>query len=76
MSRTRQPHLNYPVTRMDDVVEDYHGTPVADPYRWLEDVASADTQAWIEAQQQVTQAFLDAIPAREFIRARLSELWN
>jgi prolyl oligopeptidase len=71
-----QPHLHYPVTRMDDIVEDYHGTPVADPYRWLEDVASADTQAWIEAQQRVTQAFLDAIPAREFIRVRLSDLWN
>jgi prolyl oligopeptidase len=72
----RQPRLTYPVTRMDDVMEDYHGTPVADPYRWLEDAASADTQAWIAEQQRLTQAFLDAIPAREFIRARLSELWN
>jgi prolyl oligopeptidase len=68
--------LNYPIARMDDVVEDYHGTPVADPYRWLEDATSSDTQAWIAAQQQLTQAFLEAIPAREFIRARLGDLWN
>ena len=68
--------LNYPVARMHDVVEDYHGTPVADPYRWLEEVTGADTQAWIAAQQRLTQAFLQAIPARECIKARLSELWN
>jgi prolyl oligopeptidase len=61
---------------MDDIVDDYHGTPVADPYRWLEDVPSADTQAWIAAQQELTQAFLQAIPAREFIKERLRKLWN
>jgi len=61
---------------MDDVVDDYHGTPVADPYRWLEDAASADTQAWVAAQRRLTHAFLQGIPAREFIKARLSELWN
>jgi len=61
---------------MDDVVENYHGTPVADPYRWLEDVAAPETQAWVAAQQRLTRAFLDAIPARELIKARLTELWN
>jgi prolyl oligopeptidase len=71
-----QARLNYPIARMDEVVDDYHGTPVADPYRWLEDALSADTHAWVAAQQRLTQAFLQAIPARESIKARLSELWN
>jgi prolyl oligopeptidase len=61
---------------MDAVVEDYHGTPVADPYRWLEDSQAPETRAWVEAQQRVTRSFLDASPAREPIRARLTALWN
>jgi prolyl oligopeptidase len=76
MATPPRPRLNYPVARMDDIVEHYHGTPVADPYRWLEDVAAPATQAWVAAQQQLTRAFLEAIPAREFIKARLTELWN
>jgi prolyl oligopeptidase len=76
MPNLRQPRLNYPVARMDDVVENYHGTPVADPYRWLEDTTAPETQAWVAAQQRLTQAFLENIPARELIKARLSELWN
>ncbi len=76
MPTPRPSRLNYPVARMHDVMEDYHGTAVADPYRWLEDVTSAETQTWVAAQQRLTQAFLQAIPAREFIKARLSELWN
>jgi prolyl oligopeptidase len=76
MPTPRKPRLNYPVARMDDVVENYHGMPVADPYRWLEDITASKTQAWVAAQQQLTQAFLDAIPSRELIKARLTELWN
>jgi prolyl oligopeptidase len=68
--------FEYPAARRDGVVEDYHGTPVADPYRWLEDPTAAESQAWIAAQNQLTRAFLDAIPARERIKARLTELWN
>jgi prolyl oligopeptidase len=68
--------LAYPETRKADVVDDYFGTKVADPYRWLEDPNSAETQAWVEAQNEVTFAFLDRIPARARIRARLTELWN
>lgn len=60
----------------DDVVENYHGTLVADPYRWLEDDHSPETIAWSEAQRQRTEQFLALIPARERLRARLTELWN
>jgi prolyl oligopeptidase len=57
-------------------VDDYHGTAVPDPYRWLEDVNSEETAAWVEAQNAVTFAYLEAIPEREWIRQRLTDLWN
>ncbi len=69
-------HIIYPPTRRGDQVDDYHGTLVADPYRWLEDTNSAETKAWIEAQNALTFGFLEAIPEREKIRARLTELWD
>ena len=59
-----------------DVVDDYHGTKVADPYRWLEDPDAERTRAWIEQQNRTTRAFLDAIPERASIRQRIEELWN
>ncbi|MES2524904.1 MAG: prolyl oligopeptidase family serine peptidase [Gemmatimonadota bacterium] len=68
--------LTYPVTRQDEQVDDYHGTLVADPYRWLEDDTSAETGAWVKAQNEVTFAYLDAIPYRDALRARLTELVN
>lgn len=64
------------LARRGDVVDDYHGTKVADPYRWLEEAGSAETLAWVEAQNAVTARYLAAIPAREKIRARLTELWD
>lgn len=66
----------YPETRMGDVVDDYHGTLVPDPYRWLEDPDSPETRAWIEAQNEVTQEWLDRLPLRGAFRERLEELWN
>jgi prolyl oligopeptidase len=66
----------YPTTRKQDVVDEYHGVRVADPYRWLEDDTSAETQAWVKAQNEVTFAWLHAIPGREALRARLEKLWN
>jgi len=66
----------YPTTRMDDTVDNYYGTKVADPYRWLENQDSAETTAWIEAQNNLTFSYMDRIPEREKIRARLTELWN
>jgi prolyl oligopeptidase len=66
----------FPATRQIDHVDDYHGTKVADPYRWLEDLDSPETRAWVESQNAVTFAYLTRIPAREQIRRRLTELWN
>ncbi|MFI5167522.1 MAG: prolyl oligopeptidase family protein [Thermoanaerobaculales bacterium] len=68
--------LAYPSAHKGDVVDDYHGVKVADPYRWMEDVDSPETHAWIEAENKLTFAYLDAIPGREAIRKRLTELWD
>ena len=67
---------SYPKTQKGDVVDDYHGTPVADPYRWLENPDSKDTRAWIAAQNAVTFGFLDALSERQPLRERLRELWD
>ncbi len=58
------------------VVDTYHGTPVTDPFRWLEDEDSPETRAWIEAQNKVTREHLDDLPGRERIAERLEKLWN
>ena len=71
-----QTPLTYPATRKADVVDDYHGTKVADPYRWLEDDRSAETAAWVEAQNKVTQGYLGQIPERKAIESRLTKLWD
>lgn len=69
--------LPYPDTRMDTtVVDDYFGTRVADPYRWLEDDNSAETAAWVRAENEVTFDYLSRIPFRDQVRDRLTELWN
>ena len=65
-----------PVTRRGDQVDDYHGTPIADPYRWLEDVDAAETRAWVEAENRAAFAFLARIPEREAIHRRLTAVWN
>ncbi len=68
--------VTYPPTRKGDVVDDYHGTKVADPYRWLEDVDAPETRAWVEAENRVTFAYLEQLPERERIHRRLTELWD
>ncbi|MFL6213898.1 MAG: prolyl oligopeptidase family serine peptidase [Blastocatellia bacterium] len=68
--------LVYPESKKVDQTDDYHGVKIADPYRWLEDLDSADTRAWIEAQNNVTFAYLNDIPARAQIKQRLTKLWN
>ncbi|HEX8129242.1 MAG TPA: prolyl oligopeptidase family serine peptidase [Pyrinomonadaceae bacterium] len=66
----------YPATKKVEQFDDYHGTKVADPYRWLEDLDTADTKAWVEAQNRLTNAYLAEIPARQKIKERLTKLWN
>ena len=71
-----QSPLAYPPTRKGEVVEDYFGTRVPDPYRWLEDDNSPETKAWVEAQNKVTFAYLAQIPERGRIRDRITKLWD
>ncbi len=68
--------FKYPQPRRGDQVDDYHGTKVGDPYRWLEDTDSAETHAWVEAENKVTFGYLEKIPYRQAIRDRLTKLWN
>jgi prolyl oligopeptidase len=68
--------LSYPKAKKVDQVDDYHGVKVADPYRWLEDTDSADTHAWVEAENKLTFSYLDQIPYRAAIRERMTKLWN
>ena len=70
------PAMTYPVTQKGSQQDIYHGTTIADPYRWLEDANSAETKAWVDAENQVTQAYLAQIPERETIKQRLTKLWN
>ncbi len=69
--------VDLPQTRMDStVVDDYFGTIVPDPYRWLEDDKSTETATWVKAENKATFSYLDQIPFRNKIKDRLSELWN
>ncbi|MBU6300874.1 MAG: prolyl oligopeptidase family serine peptidase [Verrucomicrobia bacterium] len=68
--------VTYPTTRKEDVVETLHGVEVADPYRWLEDDNAEETRNWVKAQNAVTFGFLEKLPHRAEIQARLKELWN
>ncbi|MBT8493172.1 MAG: prolyl oligopeptidase family serine peptidase [Deltaproteobacteria bacterium] len=68
--------LTYPQSRREKVVDDYHGTKVEDPYRWLEDDNADEVKAWVEKQNQVTFGYLDKIPAREQLNKRLTKLWD
>jgi prolyl oligopeptidase len=68
--------IKYPQTRRDDHVDEYHGIGIPDPYRWLEDLDSEDTRAWVAEQNAVTRPFLDALPRRDEIRERLTNAWN
>ena len=69
-------HQPYPETVRGDVVDNYFGTEVPDPYRWLEDDNSEATAAWVAAENAVTQDYLSQIPFRGAIRERLTEVWN
>ena len=64
--------IEYPATAREGVVDNYFGTEVADPYRWLEDDNSEATAQWVAAQNKVTFDYLHSLPAREKIKSRLS----
>jgi prolyl oligopeptidase len=68
--------LSYPAARQVDQTDDYFGTTVSDPYRWMEDVDSAELKTWIDAENELTQNYLAQIPVRETMQRRLMELIN
>ena len=68
--------MSYPESKLGDVIDTYHGTQVPDPYRWLEDPDSEETKSWVKAQNTVTSSYLEAIPQRESINERITELWD
>lgn len=73
---TKINHLSYPEAMRSDAVDNYFGTDVPDPYRWLEDDKSSETAAWVAAENAVTEHYLSQIPFRGAIRERLTRLWN
>lgn len=68
--------MTYPKTNKIDISDTYFGNTVKDPYRWLEDDRSTETKAWVEAENLVTQNYLNQIPFRTAIKSRLETLWN
>jgi prolyl oligopeptidase len=68
--------LIYPVAPRGAQVDDYHGTRVADPYRWLENIDSPDVRAWVAAEGQLSREYLDSISGRESMTQRLRDVWN
>ncbi|WP_432357820.1 prolyl oligopeptidase family serine peptidase [Sporosarcina sp. UB5] len=63
-------------TRKDDVIENFHGTDIQDPYRWLENPEDAEVQQWVDNQNKLTQDFLSTFPDREKVKSKLTEMWN
>jgi len=72
------PTIDYPATRKGQVIDDYHGTSVADPYRWLEDDVrqSKEVRAWVDAQNALSGEYLESLPDRTTINQRMTRLWN
>ncbi|GAB3249925.1 prolyl oligopeptidase family serine peptidase [Larkinella harenae] len=68
--------IKYPQTRKAEQIDDYHGTKISDPYRWLEDDRSAETEAWVKAQNAVTFGYLEQIPYRKQLENRLEQIIN
>src|SRR5215472_7792399 len=68
--------ISYPAAEAGDQEDDFHGTVIADPFRWLEDAGSPATAAWVTAQNQLTRRLLAGLPDRATIEARLAEIWS
>ena len=75
-AQAQNQQIKYPAAKKGDQVDDYHGTKVPDPYRWLEDNNSKETSEWVEAENKVTQDYLSKIPFHDALRKRLTDLWN
>ncbi|WP_142531465.1 prolyl oligopeptidase family serine peptidase [Saccharicrinis carchari] len=75
-TKPKMEKLSYPVTKKVDTTDVYFGTEVPDPYRWLEDDRSEETQNWVVEQNKVTNSFLQNIPFRDAIKDRLTEIWD
>jgi prolyl oligopeptidase len=77
LSCVKQPNkITYPETRKADISDDYFGTMISDPYRWLENDTSAETADWVKRQNSLTDSILNVIPFREKIREKLTKVWN
>ena len=68
--------LKYPTPRKDGTVDDYHGTKIADPYRWMESLDAKETADWVAASNAVTEPYLASLPLRDPFKKRMTELWN
>ncbi|WP_264560102.1 prolyl oligopeptidase family serine peptidase [Flavobacterium sp. N2270] len=76
LTMNAQTKINYPVTKKIDHVDTYFEESLNDPYRWLEDDRSAETEAWVKAQNEVTFGYLEKIPYRNKLKTRMEKLWN
>jgi prolyl oligopeptidase len=70
------PRLNYPKPRRGDVADNYFGTRVPDPYRWMEDLNAPEVKQWVDAENAVTSRYLDGLPVRNALKTRITALWN
>src|ERR1700681_1347164 len=70
------PRFKYPKPRTGDVVDNYFGTKVADPYRWMEDLNSPELKRWVDAENAITLRYLDSLPVRDALKKRITELYN
>ena len=68
--------IRYPSARKGDVVDTYFGTRVPDPYRWMEDLNAPELKQWIDAENTIASRYLDALPVRDALKKRITELWN
>ncbi|MES2177100.1 MAG: prolyl oligopeptidase family serine peptidase [Gemmatimonadota bacterium] len=76
LAATAQSPAKYPITRKDATTDNYFGTVVADPYRWLEDQNSKEVERWVDAENKATFSYLEKIPFRSMFRAELTKLYN
>src|SRR5439155_20683216 len=75
-AHSTKPRMNYPPTHKGDVVDDYAGSKVPDPYRWMEALDSREVADWVRAQNAVTEPYLEGLALRKHFRDRLTQLWN